>query len=156
MTYQHVTDDGTEQLHTLVSWQHRRRGEQAHCLARVHGGSNPVVVFSELAANPSKLAVSTDVCGAAEALSQQLAKAGWPPLPPETLWVLHHGDFSRPAPDVSGAGETFTQVAPRWDASGCQDDPSEHVLLDRQRSDDLARRLELAPVSQALALAGDV
>jgi hypothetical protein len=120
---------------TLLHWRHRR-GDEAHCLARlVHGPHGPVALLTELASNPEGRSVADDPAAAAEAFVRHLEHVGDPVDTNAVVWLLQHGQYSYP--DASGEPESYTRLRLTWRDDRYTEDPDGEELLDQHQQNDL-------------------
>jgi hypothetical protein len=100
---------GVRKIATILGWDHPLGG-RAHCLARLvlrPAWGPPVAVLSEVADNPDRIGLTSDMGGAADAFLARMR--AYARLDPDRLmWIAHHGPFS--SADDDGGTETFTQV----------------------------------------------
>lgn len=102
-------------MQVILRWQHHAGG-LAVCLAQADlQAARPIVVLTELAANPDPYAVLLDVPGAASAAARTLAATTATVVDLSTvgdaLWLLRSGPFSYP--DASEAPVEWTELGPQ-------------------------------------------
>ncbi len=143
-----LDEAGSRKVAMLLEWDHARGG-RAQCLARLaltKDSNRPVAVLSELAENPRRLGLASDVEGAARAFRDHMSP--YANLDGSTVvWLLHHGAFS--SVDALGAPETFTRVAPRTTDFESPSVSGQQLLSPGQVLDDVTP-LELSPVEAVL------